>query len=123
MYTVDLTGELGADWFAGICDELVCYGPTYSVELDPGESKELHLLVNPASPGYASLSVEMSQSMVVQAVPRVLNYSYITDDVDVLVVDDDGADSHEGYLIDALSFSGYSFGVWDRLTVTPTQTP
>jgi hypothetical protein len=118
-YTVDLTGDIPAGWFAGICDDAVCYGSTYSVELAPGQSKELHLLVSPASPGYASLTIEMSQAMVVHAFPRVLNYNYITDDVDVLVVDDDGADSYESYLVDALSSSGYTFGVWDRLTVSP----
>jgi hypothetical protein len=118
-YTVDLTAAYPAGWFAGICDDSVCFGSTYSVELAPGESQELHLLVIPASPGYASLTVEMSQSMVVHVVPRVLNYNYITDDVDVLIVDDDGAEAYEDYITDALSTSGYSFGVWDRLTVNP----
>jgi hypothetical protein len=118
-YTVDLTGDLPADWFAGICDDAVCYGLTYTVELAPEESKELHLLVIPASPGYASINIEMSQTMLVHDFPRVLKYGYITEDVDVLLVDDDGAESYEDYYIDALSQSGYTFGIWDRLTASP----
>jgi hypothetical protein len=118
-YTVDLVGDQPVGWFAGICDDAVCYGDTYSIELAPGEFVKLHLMVIPDTPGYASLSIEMSQTMVVHSFPRALNYNYITDDVDVLVVDDDGAASYEDYLIDALSSSGYTYGVWDRLTVSP----
>jgi hypothetical protein len=121
-YTVDLTGDIPAGWFAGICDDTICHGPTYSTELAPGEFRELHITVNPVSPGYAALKVEMTQAMVVPDFPRVIEYNYITDDVDVLIVDDDGADPYEDYLIDALSVSGYTFGVWDRLTVGPDAT-
>jgi hypothetical protein len=121
-YTVDLIADYPAGWFAGICDDAVCYGSTYSIELAPGASKELHLLVIPASPGYAALTVEMSQAMVTHDVPRVLKYSYITDDVDVLIVDDDGAESYEDYYVDAVAASGYTYGVWDRLTVSPDAT-
>jgi hypothetical protein len=121
-FTVDLTGDLPAGWFAGICDDTVCFGSTLTLELAPGGFKELHLLVSPTSPGYASLALEMSQAMVVHDFPRALKYNYITDDVDVLVVDDDGADLYENYLIDALSVSGYTFGVWDRLTTGPDAT-
>jgi hypothetical protein len=119
-YTVDLTGSVPDYWSTGICDDTTCFGLTHTVELAPGESEELKVLVIPGSPGYASLSIEMSQAMVVPVVPRVLKYNYITEDVDVLVVDDDGSDSYETYLADALSASGSTFGVWDRLTVSPS---
>jgi hypothetical protein len=113
-FTVDLTGDYPSGWLAEICDETICYGPTYTVELAPDESRELHLEVAPASPGSASLTVQMSQAMVVHTVPRVLEYSYITDDLDVLIVDDDGMESYESYLSDALAYNGYTHGVWDR---------
>ena len=118
-YTVDLTGDFPMGWSAGICDETVCYGVTFSTELAPGESQDLHILVLPNLPGSASITIEMSQAMAVQDPPRVLKYNYISDDVDVLIVDDDGPDSYESYLADALAESGYTYGVWDRLTVGP----
>lgn len=118
-YTVDLTGDYPAGWFAEICDDTACHGSTHSIELAPDEFKELHLQVHVGSTGYASLTVEMSQSMVVHDPPRVVKYNYITDDVDVLIVDDDGPELYEDYLIDALSFNGYSIGVWDRVTRSP----
>jgi len=113
-YTVDLISDYPAGWFAEICDETICYGPTYNVELAPGEFKELHVAVVPASPGNASFTVELSQAMVVHTFPRVLEYSYLTDDLDVLIVDDDGTASYESYLVDALSYNGYTNGVWNR---------
>jgi hypothetical protein len=119
-FTVDLTGEYPSGWSAGLCDETVCWGPVWSDELAPGESKKLKVNVIPASPGYASLTVGMSQAMVTYDFPRVLEYSYITDDVDVLIVDDDGGNPYEDYFIDALDFSGYTFGVWDRMATGPS---
>jgi len=118
-FTVDLTGDYPGDWFTGICDDAVCWGLTYSTELAPGESKELRVLIMPASPGYASINVEMTQAMVTREIPRVLNYGYISEDVDVLVIDDDGSASYEDYVIDALTYNGYTVGVWDRLAVGP----
>lgn len=120
-YSVDLTGYFPEGWSTGICDDAICYGLGYTVELDPGESKELHLMVQPTSPGYAAVTLELGQSMVSPAFPRALKYNYITDDVDVLIVDDDGAESFEGYFIEALTDNGYTHGVWDRLTVGPDQ--
>ena len=119
-FTVDLTGDIPDGWFAGICDDMVCYGPTFSQVLAPGESMELHLLVQPASSGYAPLTVEMSQANLAHSFPRALNYSYFTDDLDVLLVDDDGAETYENYLIDALTYNGYNYGVWDRLAGNPS---
>ncbi|RLE21429.1 MAG: hypothetical protein DRJ50_09230 [Actinobacteria bacterium] len=119
-YTVDLTGDYPPGWSGGICDDAVCYGITYSTELAPGESTELHLLVLPNGPGSTSMTVEMNQSQVTPEVPRVLKYNYISDDVDVLIVDDDGSATYENYLKDALNGTGYTYGIWDRLTVGPT---
>jgi hypothetical protein len=118
-YTVQLTGDLPAGWSSGICDESTCFGLTFSAELAPGESKELHLMVLPGSPGSASIVLEMTQAMVTHEFPRALKYNYITDDVDVLIVDDDGANTYENYFRDALAGGEYSFGVWDRGTTGP----
>jgi hypothetical protein len=121
-YTVNMTGDVPAGWFAGICDDAICYGDTYTTSLAPGESKELHLMLIPVSPGYTKLSIEMSQANLVHDFPRVLNYSYITDDVDVLIVDDDGAETYEDYVTAALDTTTYTYGVWDRLALSPDAT-
>ncbi len=66
------------------------------------------------------MTVEMSQSQVTPDIPRVLKYSYISNDVDVLIVDDDGSAAYENYVKTALAGTTYTYGVWDRLTVSPT---
>jgi hypothetical protein len=114
-YTATITGDLPAGWSAGLCDDQLCYGPTYSEELAPGEYFELHLMVAPTSAGYTSLSVEMSQTNLVHEFPRNIGYGYFTDDLDVLFVDDDGGDDYEHYFTDALGYWGYTYGVWNRL--------
>lgn len=120
-YTVNLTGNVPAGWFVGLCDDAVCYGDTYSQQLAPGEFIELHLMVAPTSSGFATMTVEMSQANLAHLFPRALSYRYFTDDLDVLVVDDDGAETYETYFTDALAYNGHTFGIWDRLAgPTPT---
>ncbi len=113
-YTVDLTGTLPDGWTAGICDEVQCFGLTYSELLAPGEYMELHVMIEPAGTGYAQFAVEMREDNLAFEFPRALNYGYFTDDLDVLLVDDDGAETYETYFIDALTYNGYTYGVWDR---------
>jgi len=46
--------------------------------------------------------------------PLVIPFTYLTDDLDVLIVDDDGAEDYESYYTAALDTLGLSYGVWDR---------
>ncbi len=114
-YTVDLTGHIPDDWVVEICDDVICYGSTYSQQLAPGESMELHIKVEPGSTGYAAISVDLSQASLVHKFPRNIGYIYNTDDLDVLLVDDDGGETFEDYFTDALEQSGYTFGLLKRL--------
>ena len=45
---------------------------------------------------------------------QLRGYVFMTDDLDVLLVDDDGADPYEEYFIDVLDHHDYAYGVWDR---------
>jgi hypothetical protein len=47
------------------------------------------------------------------ATPLVIPLSYLTDDLDVLIVDDDGAEDYENYYRAALDSLNRSYGVWD----------
>ncbi len=114
-YTVEVTGTMPGDWSTGVCDEATCYGTTYSQVLAPGEYMDLHVMVIPASTGFASLTLEMRQDNLAHEHPREIQYGYFTDDLDVLMVDDDGGETHESYFADALAHNGYTFGVWNRM--------
>jgi hypothetical protein len=41
-------------------------------------------------------------------------FSYVSDDLDVLVVDDDGGEDYERYFTEVLETTGRSYGIWDR---------
>ena len=113
-YTVELTGHIPDDWVVEICDDVTCYGSIYSQELAPGESMELHIRVEPGSSGYAAVTAELSQANLTHKFPRIIEYIYNTDDLDVLLVDDDGGEPYDDYYIEALDQTGYSFGILKR---------
>jgi len=114
-YTVSVALEGPPDWTAILCDAGggICYGPTWSGTLTPGQSIELELAVTPPSSGYGIVTVTMTQDGYPYP-GRELRYLYLTDDLEILLVDDDGAESYEDYFIDALEHHGYSYGLWDR---------
>ena len=119
-FNVTVTGDLPDGWAAVLCDESQCYGPVFSAELAPGEYKDLHISVTAFSSGYAPIDIELTQDGIVQEFPRALGYTYFTNDLDVLLVDDDGAEAYEEYFIDALDFHGYNYGVWNRNAGAPS---
>ncbi|MBD3163377.1 MAG: Omp28-related outer membrane protein [Candidatus Eisenbacteria bacterium] len=121
-YTVSvaLSGYGSDGWSASIADESNSYGSMYAQELAPGEHKELHIEVTPDSPGHALITVTMTQDNSPHEFDRKIEYTYMTDDLQVLFVDDDGAETHEDYFIDALIENDLSFGVWQRNAGAPT---
>jgi hypothetical protein len=85
-------------------------GPwTFALGLE--ESTEFSLDVAPSSPGYMKFHLEVSSPNL--TTPLVIPFTYITDDADVLIVDDDGAQTYENYYTAALDSLGISYGVWD----------
>jgi hypothetical protein len=58
--------------------------------------------------------------MVTPEFNRTISYTFFTDDLQVLLVDDDGAEAYEDYFIDALEYHGYTYGMWNRGAGAPT---
>jgi len=117
-FHVTLTMDAPADWIGNLCDEMMCYGTQVDAALAPGEYISLFPDIVPLSSGYAHLTITFTQDGQ-PGVERTLKYMYFTDDLEVLAVDDDGAESFEDYFTDALSFHNISYGLWDRNIVGP----
>jgi hypothetical protein len=113
-YTVTLTSNMPVGWSTELWDDTMSQGASYSQYLNPGEYFDLHVELTAGDTGYGRVGVEMTQDNVPSDWIRTLNYAYFTDDLDVLLVDDDGAEEFEEYFKDALEYIGRSYGVWDR---------
>ncbi len=85
-------------------------GP-FSFGLAAQASTTFTAVVTAASPGYIEYHLEVSSTNLAKnlEIPLV----YITDDVEALVVDDDGGKTFEDYFSAALEDAGISYGVWD----------
>lgn len=68
-------------------------------------------IVVPSSPGFMRCHLEFDSPNLTR--PLEVPFVYITDDVDVLIVDDDGGDTFEDYFREALDTANKSYGVWD----------
>jgi len=112
-FTVDLIVDHAPDgWTAGFRDEEgVTHTGPWSLALGPEESTELSVDVTPSSPG--SMRFHLSFSSPNLVTPLVIPFTHVTDDADVLIVDDDGSEDYEGYFIAALDSLGWTYGVWD----------
>ena len=80
--------------------------------LTADEQTTFTAVVNPASPGYMRYHFEITSPNLTH--PLEIPFTYITDDVDALVVDDDGGETFEDYFTEALDGASKSYGVWDR---------
>jgi len=85
-------------------------GP-YSFGLAEQASTTFKTRVTPSSPGYVAYHLEISSPNLAKNLEVPL--TFITDDVEVLVVDDDGGVDFENYVVSALDSSRISYGVWD----------
>ncbi len=111
---VEVTAEGTEGWLNFLCTEEFCIGPYVESYLEPGESLKLMLETIPLSPGYNQATVEIRMRNLDPLYNRTLTYTLITDDVNILLVDDDGAESYEEYFKAALDYLGRGYGVWDR---------
>ncbi len=115
-FTVDVViDEAPAGWSVAFKDSV---GTTHTTPLmfflNGDESTTFKAVAMPNSPGYMRYSLVVNSPSL--AKPLVVPFVYISNDVDVLVVDDDGGESYEDYFTAALQSAGKSFGVWDRGT-------
>ena len=113
-YTIELVvDQAPAGWTASFWDDQgVNHTDPWSFPLGLEESTEFSLDVAPTSPGYMKFHLEVSSPNL--TTPLVIPFSYLTDDLDVLIVDDDGTENYENYYTAALDTLGLSYGVWDR---------
>jgi hypothetical protein len=120
-YTISVAFQGPVDWTCILCDPHgLCYGPVYETDLDPGEYVDLVVDLWPHSSGYGIATVALTQNNIAPGHQRTIKYEYLSNDLEVLVMDDDGGQNYESYYADALSHFGHSFGVWDRDLQVPT---
>ncbi len=115
-FTVTLTLDGPADWVGSLCDQSMCYGDVVERTLAPGEYVELYPDIFPLSSGYAHIYVTFTQAGQPDA-ERTVKYMFFTDDLQVLLVDDDGAEEFEDYFTAACDFTTFTYGLWDRNTM------
>lgn len=121
IFTFTTTIEQGpGDWFALICGESICYGPTWQTQIQPGAYVDLHVQVQANSSGAGTIKLNMTSASHPDPNGRSIYYSYVTDDIDVLVVDDDGVNEFEDYYTDALDHYSVPHGMLKTLHTAPT---
>lgn len=118
-FTMSVTFSGPADWSAVLCDEFVCYGPTVTRSLAPGDEMVLGADIWPASSGYGVATITLSQQGN-PAGARTLDFALITNDVQILLVDDDWLFNYESYFTVAMDYFGYTYGVWNHALQAPT---
>jgi len=120
-FSINLELEGTAQGFAAVCDEQICYGPTYSETLAPGEYFDLYVDITPFESGYIHALLKITQDGLPDR-ERVVKYQLFTDDVEILAVDDDGLEPFEDYVTAALDGLGLDYGLLDRNFAEPTGT-
>jgi hypothetical protein len=112
VITVTLApGTVPAGWSCAFTDGLNDYTTYVDLSLAPGDHQIFRMKVTPGSAGYLAPKITLS-SVNQPGKTREILYSVITDDVDVLIVDDDGADSFEALHASAIAAADRSHGIW-----------
>jgi hypothetical protein len=116
--TFDTSGMPG-DWSAYLFDG-VSYQTSIQVTLAPGENVAYNVAIETGSSGGGKAELTI-HSQGVRTADRTLSFSVITPDTEILLVDDDGADTYEtdqyGPALDAY---GTSWAIWDRTSASLT---
>jgi len=113
-YTVDVIVDSGpAGTQVSFTDE---FGATHTTPqpLSLASDEQTYYNVNlvPGGPGQIEYHLEITSTNL--ASPLIVPLTYFTDDLDVMLIDDDGGDPYEVYFTDVLDAAGKSYGVWDR---------
>ncbi len=107
-------GTLPSGWTCVFTDGLTEYTDYADLALNPGESRIFRMKIGVGDAGYAAPKVVLS-SVNQPGKTRTIPYALITDDLQVLIVDDDGSAAYETYYQDALTQAGVSYGVWPAI--------
>ena len=112
-YTANLIiDEAPAGWTVQYCDDLDnCYSTAMPFSLANDGSAEYYVKVMPTSPGFMNYHFQVDSTGNGSHV--TVPFSYFTNDIDVLLVDDDGGETYEDYFKAAFDSNGISYGVWD----------
>ncbi len=105
-------GNLPTAWGCVFTDGVTNYDSFFDVFLAPGESRVFHLAVTPVGYGYGSPKLVLTADGL-PGKTREIAYSYITNNVQVLLVDDGGNSTYQDYIKASLTAYGASYGVWD----------
>jgi len=104
--------EASADYsISGLIDG-VDFGMETTIALTPEEFVNLETNITLHTPGTLRYHYELSSPNLSE--PEVINFTFLTSDADILLVDaDDGAD-FEVYFTDALENADYSYSIWNH---------
>jgi len=109
-------------WSAPLCIDGQCLAPNVmndTLELDPSETMEVAIYANAFIDEGGAVVVLSAEPLGVPGEAVAETLAAITNGVDVLLVDDDGAEDTEDYYIDALP-AGKTYGRWVRSVEAPT---
>jgi len=116
-FTVELVVDVvPAGWNAAFKDSSgTAHTGTHTFGMTAEEQTTFTTVITPAGPGYMRYRLVIDSTDPAHlAKPLEIPFVYITDDVDALVVDDDGGESFEDYFTEALTNAGHSYGIWNR---------
>lgn len=102
--------EAPAGTYVTFCDENNCYPSQAQVFLDAEGYQNYNADIQPGGPGMVRYHFEVSSA---NTDTLFIPFTYITDDVDALLVDDDGGENYEEYFTQALITNGYTLGIWN----------
>ncbi len=104
--------EAPPGWIAQLSDsEGAPRSAPLTFELAGQESTTFSATVTPNSAGFMRFHMEVTSPNLAKNLE--IPFVYITDDVDALLVDDDGGNDYERYFTEALDQIGLTYGVWD----------
>jgi hypothetical protein len=109
--TLDRTG-LPSSWGCDFTDGVTTISSFFDVFLAPGEHRTFHLEMTPSGYGFGNAKIVLTADGL-PGKSREIGYGYITDDVQVLVVDDTGSASYQAQLTASVDAYGASYGIWD----------
>lgn len=123
-FTIDLVVDQAPDgWSANFKDaDGTTHTHLYTFSMTAEEQTTFKAVITPGDSGYMKYHLVIDSTDPSHlAKPLEIPFVYITDDVDALVIDDDGGEAFEDYFTSAMDDSGLSYGVWNRGadTLTP----
>ena len=101
-----------ANTMVTFCDENDnCYPSNTNVTLNSEEDMAYHANIMPGGSGMIKFHFEVTSENTTS--PITIRFTYLSDDIQMLLVDDDGGEPFEEYFTSALDALSISYGIWD----------